>query len=108
MDDKQDVYAQALATRLAAGPECQAKEWAQALARQCQDAMADLSFIAPWTSSRASLPGAPPRLDEVSGFDDIPTLRELAAAASQLSPNADGWGELQRLVGDGRRRRGIG
>ena len=68
--------------RLAAGPESQARLWAQALARQCQDALADLAFIAPWTS----LPEAPSSLDGFAGLDQIPTLRELAGAASRLLP----------------------
>ena len=47
--------AESLVNRLVAGPDSQAKVWAQALAQQCQDALADLTFIAPWTS----LPEAP-------------------------------------------------
>jgi cyclic beta-1,2-glucan synthetase len=72
--------AESLATRLASGPEGQAKVWAQALVRQCQDALADLAFIAPWASS----PEIHSQLDGFPGHDRIPTLRELADAASQL------------------------
>ena len=96
-----------LAARLAAGPEGQAKVWAQALVRQCQDATADLAFIAPWTS----LPEALSRLDGFAGLDQIPTLRDLAEASSRLLPaieahpcagaaDADWWSELRRLVAD--------
>ena len=69
--------AESLATRLAAGPES-AKVWAQALALQCRDAMADLSFIAPWTS----LSGIHSPVDGPPGLAPIPTLRELAGADS--------------------------
>jgi cyclic beta-1,2-glucan synthetase len=72
--------AESLATRLAADPEGQAKVWAQALVRQCEDAMADLAFIAPWASS----PEIYSHLDGFPNRDGIPTLRELAGAASQL------------------------
>ena len=99
--------AESLVNRLVAGPDSQAKVWAQALAQQCQDALADLAFIAPWTS----LPEAPSSLDGFAGFDQIPTLRELAGIASRLLPavearlwpgaaDAQWWAELQRLVAE--------
>jgi cellobiose phosphorylase len=99
--------AELLVDRLAAGPESQAKVWAQALAQQCQDALADLVLVAPWTS----LPEAPSSLDGFAGLDQIPTLRELAGIASRLLPaiearlwpgaaDADWWAELQRLVAE--------
>jgi cellobiose phosphorylase len=99
--------AESLAARLAAGPEGQAKVWAQALVRQCQDAMADLAFIAPWTS----LPGDSSRPDGISGLDRLPTLRELAGAASGLLPaiaerlspgaaDAHDWAEPRRLIAE--------
>ena len=96
-----------LASGLAAGPENQAKVWAQALARQCQDALTDLAFVAPWTS----LPEAPASLDGFAGLDQIPTLRELTGIANRLLPaiearlwpgaaDTDWWTELQRLVAE--------
>ena len=99
--------AESLVNRLVAGPDSQAKVWAQALAQQCQDALADLAFIAPWTS----LPEAPSSLDGFAGLDQIPTLRELAGIASRLLPaiearlwpgagDAQWWAELQRLVAE--------
>jgi cellobiose phosphorylase len=99
--------AELLVDRLAAGPEGQARVWARALAQQCQDALADLAFIAPWTS----LPEAPSSPDGFPGLDGIPTLRELAQAASRLLPaiearlwpgaaDPDWWAELQRLVAE--------
>jgi cellobiose phosphorylase len=96
--------AEELAARLAAGPDG-AKVWAQALVRQCQDATADLAFMAPWTS----LPEALSLVDELPGQGGIPTLRELAGVASRvlststqrLAPgatDAPAWTELQLQV----------
>ena len=105
--------ADSLATRLAADAVVSAHTWAQALVRQCQDALADLAFIAPWTS----LPAAPAGVDGAAILDRIPTLRELATAASRLPPaGADGlalgatealdWAERQRLIAEGSHRAG--
>jgi cyclic beta-1,2-glucan synthetase len=105
--------AESLATRLAANPEGQAKEWAQALVRQCQDAAADLAFITPWTS----LPEARSPMDGFPGLDRIPTLRELAGAASRLLPGVEeragtgatdalGAPELRGLLVESSRRAG--
>jgi cellobiose phosphorylase len=66
----------AAAELLAAHPG-EAKVWAQALVEQCQDATADLAFIAPWTS----LPEAPALVDRIPALEGIPTLRELASLA---------------------------
>ncbi len=56
--------------------------WANALARQCQGALDDLMFLAPWTSL------SPPKnpASEISGLDEIPTLRELAGFEAKLLP----------------------
>ncbi len=105
--------AQALAERLAAGPENQAKVWALTLARHCEDILADLAFIAPWTL----LPEAPRSLDGFAGLDEIPTLRELAGAAARLLPaiearlwpgaaDTEWWAELRRLVAECSQRAG--
>ena len=105
--------AQSLAEQLAAGPENQAKVWAQTLARQCEEAVTDLAFIAPWTF----LPEAPSSLDGFAGLDGIPTLRELAGAAARLLPaiearlwpgagDAEWWAELRRLVAECSQRAG--
>ncbi|WP_409574974.1 GH36-type glycosyl hydrolase domain-containing protein [Sulfuritalea sp.] len=52
----------------------EADEWATALARQCRQALDELSVLAPWLAS-SELPAV---ADQVG----IPTLRELAAAGS--------------------------
>ena len=67
----------AKATRLAESmkgrPESQAVQWANALARQCQSALDELTFLTPWTAV-ANIS------HELDGFqlNKIPTLRELA------------------------------
>ncbi|MBP1599618.1 MAG: glycosyltransferase, partial [Acidobacteria bacterium] len=60
----------------------QAQWWASALARQCQGALDDLAFLAPWTSM------SPPKdpAGELSGLDEIPTLRELAGFDTKMLP----------------------
>jgi cyclic beta-1,2-glucan synthetase len=63
-------------------PESQAKWWALAFARQCQDAIDELTFLAPWTA----LPPSPKRFSDLPGIFDIPTLRELARLELELLP----------------------
>jgi len=76
--------------------EIEARRWADAFARQCRDALAELTFLAPWTSATSDTgqPIAPP------GFDHIPTLRQLAStSAPHLAPGTDlaGNGVAQAL-----------
>ncbi len=59
--------------------------WARAFARQCQDALDELTFLAPWLL----LPAAPDRLSDFPGAGEIPTLRELARLEGKLSPALD-------------------
>jgi cellobiose phosphorylase len=56
--------------------------WAQALARQCNDAHEELKFLAPWSG----LPPAPAGIGESTVNDRIPTLRELANPESVWLP----------------------
>ena len=58
--------------------ESEANAWAEALARQCREALGDLNFIAPWLA----LTTAPNGFRKFDGVDGIPTLRQLAAAGS--------------------------
>ena len=67
---------------LEAEAESQTKRWAHALARQCQGALDELTFLAPWTL----LPASPDRLSGFRGLDEIPTLRELARFEAELLP----------------------
>jgi cyclic beta-1,2-glucan synthetase len=98
---------------LDADPERQAKWWAHALARQCQAALDELSFLAPWTL----LPKSPDRPGDFRGLDEIPTLRELAgfevkwlsAVENRLGSAAtpeenERLGELRRLITEASRR----
>ena len=59
--------------------------WAHALARQCQGALDELTFLAPWTL----LPASPDRLSGFRGLDEIPTLRELARFEVELLPTIE-------------------
>ena len=56
--------------------------WAQALVRQCRTMRDELSFLAPWST----LPAAPDGCGDLPGIRRIPTLRELAALATELLP----------------------
>ncbi len=58
------------------------KSWASALIRQCQDALDELTFLAPWTS----LKSVPKRFSDLPDIFDIPTLRELAKLDMELMP----------------------
>jgi cellobiose phosphorylase len=62
--------------------ESEANGWAQALARQCREAIDDLSFLAPWLSVATAPRGRTSGLKNIDGNTEIPTLRELAAAGS--------------------------
>jgi cellobiose phosphorylase len=99
--------AAAVVGSLDADPESQAEWWARALARQCQGALDELTFLAPWIV----LPSPDNRLGELRGLDEIPTLRELAGLEVELLPAIEDrlgssatpeereWGsELRRLV----------
>ena len=90
-----------------ADPESQATWWARALARQCQAALDELTFLAPWIL----LPAPQNRLGELRGIDEIPTLRELAGLEEELLPaiehrlgsdatpeESEWFGELRRLI----------
>jgi cyclic beta-1,2-glucan synthetase len=55
--------------------------WARALARQCQNALDELTLLAPW----ALLPAAPDGLSDFPG-GGIPTLRQLANLEVELLP----------------------
>jgi len=65
-----------------ADPESQGKWWARAFTRQCQDAIDELTLLAPWTV----LPPSPKRLSDFQGIGYIPTLRELARLEMELLP----------------------
>jgi cyclic beta-1,2-glucan synthetase len=74
--------AAALMGRFEIDSEGQSKWWASALARQCQGALDDLMFLAPWSS--LSPPKDPAR--EIPGLNKIPTLRELAGFEASMPP----------------------
>ena len=66
-----------------ADPKSQALWWADALGRQCRDALDELAFLTPWTV----LSPSSNRLSALRGSDTIPTLRELARLEEELLPS---------------------
>ena len=67
---------------LTADPESQLKWWAHAFARQCRDALDELTFLAPWTGLLSS----PNSFGDFPDLDEIPTLHELAALELKHHP----------------------
>ncbi len=111
--DRLATTAEEALASLKTAPESQATWWARALARQCQDALADLMFLAPW----ALLSASQNRLSECGDIDEIPTLRELARLdaaclpaiehrlGSETIPEERTWIDgLQRLIGKASQR----
>jgi len=82
------------AVSIDADNESQAQWWAYALVRQCQDALDELTFLAPWTV----LPSSQNRLSEFC--DHIPTLRELAKLESEFCDHIPTLRELARIEED--------
>ena len=89
--------------------------WAGAFARQCRDALDELTFLAPWTLLRASLD----KLSEFPVIGEIPTLRQLAKLevdllpaieprlALAVTPEESAWlDKLRRLITKASRRAG--
>ena len=65
--------------------ESEVKGWARAFARQCQDALDDLTFLTPW-----SLSSTPPNgFSDFPTMDEIPTLRQLARCNLDLLPTIE-------------------
>ena len=84
--------AAAMASSLNIDPGSQAQWWASALARQCQGALDDLMFLAPWAML---LPLKSP-VSAISTLDEIPTLRELAGLEARVLPAIE-----HRLLAEG-------
>jgi len=81
--DRLATSAGAVAGSLDADPASQANVWAQAFARQCQDALDELKFLTPWALQPPALLY---RQDGLGGLDEIPTLRELAGFEGEWLP----------------------
>ncbi len=89
--DRLTTGAAEYAGSLDADPVTDAGWWAQTLTRQCQSALDELTFLAPWSL----LPAAPGRLSDFPGIGEIPTLRELARLEGDLLPT------IERRLGAG-------
>ncbi len=68
-----------------------AHRWADAVARQCRDALAELALLAPWIG----LPITTHILNAFPGLDQIPTLRSLTKLEDEWLPTIE-----QRLGSD--------
>jgi cyclic beta-1,2-glucan synthetase len=62
-------------------PDREADEWAQALARQCREALDELTFLAPWLLLPSPPAGVPDDLAQFAERAPLPTLRGLARLA---------------------------
>jgi cellobiose phosphorylase len=80
--DRLATSAENVVRSLVPDSEGQVNWWASALARQCRDALDELTFLAPWTLLRASLD----KFSEFPGIGEIPTLRQLANLEMDLLP----------------------
>jgi len=65
--------------------ESEAPYWAQALARQCREALDELTFLAPWLL----LPAMPDGLETFTDIGAIPTLRQLARLDAVCGPDIE-------------------
>ncbi|MBI4839489.1 MAG: cyclic beta 1-2 glucan synthetase [candidate division NC10 bacterium] len=111
--DQLATFATEVVGSLDGDPESQATWWARGLARQCQGALDELTFLAPWIL----LPAPQNRGSDLRGMDEIPTLRDLAvlevkwlpAIEARLGPDAtpeesEWFGELRRLITEASQR----
>ena len=85
-------------TAAAMAAEAGAGEWAEALRRQCLDALEELKLLAPWLAQPAApagLDGFADSLSALAGFalhgdaGGMPSLRDLSACAAKLLPVID-------------------
>lgn len=85
-------------------PESGMHWWGQALARHCQAALGELTFLATWIS----LPASPDILRELPGSSAIPTLRQLGnldTGGNGRRPGADVFLPHLRSAGQRARKR---
>ena len=105
--DRLATSAAELSGSLDGDPAGPANGWARAFARQCQNALDELKFLAPWIS----LPASPDRLSDLRPIDEIPTLRGLTRLEEELLPTIEDrlrsgatpaenewWAELRRCI----------
>ncbi len=90
--DRLTRSAEALAEAWKLEPGHRAGRWVGALVRQCRAALAEVAFIAPWSSPG----GSAGTLTDVPGVQGIPTLRALAALDGASSPDVAQGGARAR------------
>ncbi|MEO8407794.1 MAG: glucoamylase family protein, partial [Oxalobacteraceae bacterium] len=83
-------YATSFAAGLDAVPDTPLNDWARALASQCQEALDELDFLAPWTR----VPSSSEWIGDFPGLGELLTLRQLAQIHANLAPAFE-----QRLAG---------
>ncbi|NMG74014.1 GH36-type glycosyl hydrolase domain-containing protein [Aromatoleum diolicum] len=90
----------------------EAQVWAQALARQCREALDELCFLAPWLVLPAAPGGMEAHFARLVDAPGIPTLRQLARGDTETTSAQREWtqaqlawlGELQQSLAEGRAR----
>jgi cyclic beta-1,2-glucan synthetase len=113
--DRLATSAAVVVSSLDGDAESHATWWAGAFIRQCQGALDELTFLAPWIL----LPVFQNRPGDFGTIDDIPTLRELAGLEARLlpaigdrlgrcaTPEEDEWSaDIQRCISDASTRAG--
>jgi cellobiose phosphorylase len=80
--DRLTASAAKIENNFTTNPENQAAWWSHALAKQCRNALDELTFLAPWIV----LPVSQDRNSIFPGYDKIPTLSELARLDTELLP----------------------
>jgi len=105
--------AEELVRSLGESQNSEAGWWASAMARQCRNALDELTFLAPWTA----LPAVPENLRGLKVIEEIPTLSQLArldedlpreikqAQKADATPEEIGWlNKLRDLIRETSRR----
>ena len=85
--EKLAISATEIAEGFNTGSDGQSFWWAQTMARQCQSAVDELIYLAPWTR----LPDYSDTQVDIPGIDEILTLRELSVFDTRIFPAIEYW-----------------
>ncbi|MBF0544286.1 MAG: cyclic beta 1-2 glucan synthetase [Candidatus Riflebacteria bacterium] len=80
--EKLTASAKQMVGSLSINTESEERWWAEVMARQCRNALTELTFLAPW----ATLPGVPEKFNDFKVIGEIPTLSELSELDQKLPP----------------------
>ena len=78
------------------GPESESHRWAAALLRQNQEALDELTSLAPWVL----LPASPADIEWPAFADEIPTWQELAALSMKIPTQAEGQRQAAQAIAE--------